>query len=118
MFKISDDNSMEIVRGDSGGFEFSINETDAEGGISPYVLGEGDVLTFTVKKSTTDSTHIIQKIGMPVSDSAVAFSIEPEDTAELRYGRYFYDIEFRRNDGYVDTLIRPTLFVIGEEVTF
>lgn len=118
MFTINNDNSMEIVRGDSGSFEFTVNEIDPDGHMSPYVLAEGDVLTFTVKKSTNDNKPIIQKIGLPVSTSAVAFTIEPEDTAELRYGRYYYDIEFTRNDGYVDTLIRPSAFIIGEEVTF
>lgn len=118
MFKINEDNSMEIIRGDTGSFDFTLTEKDEHGEETPYILVEGDVVTFTVKKSTKDETALIQKIGVASGESTVSYIIEPSDTEGLKYGNYYYDIEFEKYDGYVDTVIRPTRFVIEEEVTF
>lgn len=120
MFKINDDNTMAIIRGDSGGFDFTVKQKDSEGEVTDYTLVTGDVVTFTVKKNTKETNHdaLIQKIGYVIDTSKVHFDIDPEDTEDLKYGKYYYDIEFVRYDGYTDTLIPPTLFTIKEEVTF
>ena len=118
MFRINGDNSMEIIRGDTGSFELTVKEKDEEGAEVPYVLAEGDIVIFTVKKTTKDAAIVIQKVGTAASESTVLFTIDPEDTEELKYGRYYYDIEFDRYDGYVDTIVPPATFTVREEVTF
>lgn len=117
MFSIYADNSMKIIRGDSGGFEFTILEV-VDGVETPYILEEGDVVTFTVKCSTRDKDAVMQKTGFQTDESTVYFAIAPEDTEALRYGNYTFDIQFSKEDGYVDTLIPPTPFTVAEEVTF
>lgn len=118
MFVINKDNSMKIIRGDTGDFEFTVHEMDQSGNTTPYTVVSGDTLTFTVKKTTNDRVAAIQKKGNLISESTFAFHIDSKDTECLMYGRYYYDIEFRRKDGHVDTLVGPALFVIKEEVTF
>ena len=108
MFKISN-TTMSIIRGDSG--EFLVNVTDDEG--QDYTFEEGDILTFTVKKNTNTSDYLIQK-----TSTSGLFEIEPSDTNRLRYGSYKYDVQFSKENGYVDTIIGPADFIVLEEVTF
>ena len=96
-----------ITRGDSASFHIDI--VDASG--TEYVLQDGDIVTFTVKKSTKTEDILIQKTGQDVE-------IEHEDTADLRYGTYAYDVQLTYANGHIDTFIGPADFVLTEEVTF
>ena len=110
MFRISE-NEIQITRGDTGRVELDITQTDGK----PYERQPGDIVTFTVKKSTSDLTPIIQKL---VGESN-AFTIEPADTENLDYGPYFYDVQLVcASDNSVNTIIVPSLFIVEEEVTF
>lgn len=116
MFKINTNGSMEIIRGDSAAFDVTVYDTDEETGEKIiYTLNPGDTLTFTVKKNTKTTEVLIQKIA---EGELNTITINPEDTNELGYGSYKYDIQFTRADGYVDTIIPPTIFKVSEEVTF
>ncbi len=99
---------MFVTRGDSA--IFSLGLVDVDG--NPFTLGDGDMLTFTVKKSTSDKDAVISK---QVTDAVV---LAPEDTSNLAYGRYVYDLQLTRKNGYVETIVTPSTFLIGEEVTF
>lgn len=107
MFRINEDNSMEIIRGDSGIFTIELIDEQGE----PYELQPGDTVFFTVKENTKSDDALIQK-------NTFLVEIEPEDTEELEYGDYVYDIQFVYSTGFIDTIIPPTLFRIKEEVTF
>lgn len=106
MFKINEDGTMEIIRGDSGEFEITLRQGEEE-----YQLQEGDTLFFTVKKNTKTDEVLIQKTGKVIF-------IDPEDTEGLAYGSYYYDVEFDSAGGLVDTVIPPTKFIVKQEVTF
>lgn len=108
MFKV-DDNNIRIIRGDSGVFNISITDTNG----SPVYLTEGDVLTFTLRRAARNPAIVMQKV---IADSQL--EIKPEDTEGLTFGTYVYDIELRRADGYVDTVIPPHEFLLMEEVTY
>jgi uncharacterized membrane protein YkoI len=43
-------------------------------------------------------------------------TIEPEDTQDLDFGTYVYDIQITLADGTVDTFIADAKFNIGVEV--
>lgn len=96
-----------ITRGDTASFSISI--TDASG--AAYEPQEGDTVTFTVKKSTKTDDILIQKTG-------TAVQLEHEDTADLKYGTYVYDVQLTYASGAIDTFIGPADFVVTEEVTF
>lgn len=108
MFKV-DNNNISMIRGDSGAFTISITDTDG----SPVELTGGDVLTFTLRRAARNPAIVLQKI---IADGEL--DIKPADTEGLTFGAYVYDIELKRADGYVDTVIPPHEFLLMEEVTY
>lgn len=80
---------------------------------SDYQIQADDSIIFTVKKTTMDKTVILQKKAL---DGEI--KIKADETASLAYGRYIYDVELRKADGTVSTVITPSPFVLCEEVTF
>lgn len=108
MFKV-DNNNISMIRGDSGVFTISITDTDG----SPVELTGGDVLTFTLRRAARNPAIVLQKI---IADGEL--DIKPADTDGLTFGAYVYDIELKRADGYVDTVIPPHEFLLMEEVTY
>lgn len=108
MFKVNG-NNISMIRGDSGVFTITITDTNG----SPVELTEGDVLTFTLRRATRNPTIILQKIIV-----GGELNIKPSDTKGLTFGSYVYDVELKRADGYVDTVIPPHEFLLLEEVTY
>lgn len=96
-----------LTRGDYGGFH--INIFDKSG--TPYVLEDGDVVEFTVRKRTTSKEALIHKVGIDID-------IEGVDTQSLHYGKYVYDVQMTHINGRRDTFIGPAEFRVLEEVTF
>jgi len=101
---------IDIPRGDT--CNLHIDVVDADG--NPYILAEGDVLRFTIRKSTShkDTNPILfQSIGTDVKLTA-------DVTESLKEGTYVYDVELTQNDGTVTTIIGPDNINITPEVTF
>ena len=108
MFKV-DDNNIRMIRGDSGVFTISITDINGRN----IELADSDVLTFTLRRTVRNPTIILQKVIV-----GGELNIKPADTEGLAFGAYVYDIELRRADGYVDTVIPPHEFLLMEEVTY
>jgi hypothetical protein len=116
MFKIIG-RTIQLTRGDTGFFELTLMN-----GAEPYIPGEGDTVTFTVKDSTTSAEAKIEKV-LTAADYAdgnrLVVKIDAGDTAGLRYKDYVYDVQISLNGGeIVNTIIPPSIFRILEEVTF
>lgn len=101
MLKISN-NKITIYKGDSG--SFAAGAYDETG--TPYEMKAGDSLTFKVR-ADKDSEPIFTK---PVSEGNV--TITPEDTADMDYGEYIYDLVLTTEQGTVDTVIGRELFEV------
>lgn len=108
MFRVND-NNISLIRGDSG--QFCITVTDMNG--KEVALNDDDVLTFTVRRTVRNPNIVLQKI-----ITGGELTINPSDTEGLTFGAYIYDVELKRADGYVDTIIPPHEFCILEEVTY
>ncbi len=106
MFQIAN-NTIKITRGDSGEIDLTIYDTDG----SEYELKDGDEVLFTVKESTLSPNALIQKSGTKIS-------ILPEDTKNLSYRKYVFDVQLTTATGTVDTIIPPSTFEVLSEVTF
>ena len=111
MYKIDSD-LIEMTRGDSVPFNFKLVDSNN----NPVELADKDVLLFTVrkkpKKNSEDTNYAFQK--QIVNGS---FKISPNDTKDLDYGQYNWDIEYRYNAGDdVETVLKGKL-VLTEEVT-
>lgn len=101
---------IEIPRGDTCNLHIDVLDTDG----NPYTLAEGDILRFTVRKSTShkDTNPILfQSTGVDVKLTA-------EVTESLKEGNYVYDVELTQADGTVTTIIGPDTITITPEVTF
>ena len=119
MISVDDDNTITIIRGDSGYVTVPLVEVtiDEHGQKieTPYVLQEGEKLRFAAAKkwgAGEDECFIIRQINPP----EMKLYFYPEDTKSQKFGKdYKYDLEFTNVDGYVDTILRGTM-VISEEV--
>lgn len=105
--------TLTVTRGDNA--YFTINFSKA--------LAEGDTITFTVKKNSTDTTFLFQKtldngITSEIGSKTATLKILPADTSSLEFGKYKYDVQVNRVDTGVATVITPNYFIIGEEVTY
>lgn len=77
-----------------------------------YELQEGDEVRFAMKHDFSDSEPLILKtIG-----SDLLLELDPEDTEDLPFGRYVYDIELTNASGKVDTFIADAVLYITKEV--
>lgn len=102
-----------ITRGDSAVIDVQIIDVDGQ----KYTPVEGDSVRFAVKKNYTDSEPLLIK-AIPIT--TMQLILFPEDTKELKsgpvLGKYKYDMELRRADGFVDTFIPRADFIVLEEV--
>lgn len=110
MLYIDDDNKIHLTRGDTARFKIPITNLVNNG---EYAMAADDILHFTVKKSSKDDTFLFQR----TSIGSNAVHIRPEDTANLQFGKYKYDVELDTASGDVYTVIVPSLFEILEDIT-
>ena len=108
--------NISMIRGDSESFMVSC--VDSDGIDLPFQVG--DIIYFTVKQNTKTETIILQKtIEEFTADGKALIPIAPSDTKNLKYGTYVYDVQWTRDNGaVVTTIVSPSKFVIGDEVTY
>ena len=106
---------IEMIRGDTQPLKFQVK--DNNGNILKMDLG--DELIFTIKKNYNTKEKILQK---KLSDGSIYYesgyyfiTLSHEDTANLKYGTYVYDIQLM-SAGIVETLVLGTI-TLTEEVT-
>lgn len=110
LFNISQNGEIKLTRGDSAKIKIDVIYEDGK----KYIPSQGDVLTLTVKKKTTDKNSLISK----KADTTGTIEIKPKDTEGFNFGVYKYDVEITTEKGDVYTIITPTNFHICEEVTY
>lgn len=115
---ISDNNEITLTRGDT--LKCTIVLTDDESG-EAYVPVEGDSIRFALKRDKmnskktnySDEEPLIRK-NIPID--SLFLQLDPEDTKNLPFGTYVYDIEITFTDGTVDTFITTKKFTLTPEV--
>jgi hypothetical protein len=108
MLRVSKYNVVSLTRGDSAALRANAEYEDEQ----PYTVKEDDVVTFTLKKNCGDSEALIEK---KLTGSNL-FHFKPEDTADLAFGKYRYDVQITTADGDNYTIIEDTEFNITKEV--
>lgn len=104
-------NAITLTRGDT--FKAKVTITDREG--NPYDPQEGDTVRFAAKKNYTDpDTEVLILKDIPIE--TLILKLEPEDTKDLDFGNYVYDIQLTRANGDVDTFIAKASLMLTEEV--
>lgn len=110
-------NRISITRGDSAQITLTIRDR-VTGKL--FVPGPDDRLTFTVKRELSDEAPLVVKTlenGIVCREQECLLLLVPEDTAQLPFGAYRYDVELVLASGYTDTVIPPSLFLVTGEVT-
>lgn len=105
---------LEQTRGDTRSYCFQ--RKDANGNV---ITDTPDSLYFTVKTSFNIRAFVLQKTLEDMTmdeDGTYHFTIEPEDTENLDYGAYAFDIQVTQ-DGIVATIAKGR-FILTEEATW
>lgn len=98
-----------LTRGDT--FRAVISLKDAEGEIYTPVAGES--IRFAMKNDYGDAEPLLL-ISVPID--TLELVIRPEDTKELPFGNYVWDMQITRANGDIDTFITKAQLVLTEEV--
>lgn len=101
--------SITLTRGDSFAANIGIVQPNGD----PYIPGEGDSVRFAMKKTIKDEKVLIEK-NIPID--TMRLILNPEDTKDLEFGSYVYDIQLTKSTGEVDTFITKSNLVLTEEV--
>ena len=80
----------------------------------PYIPVEGDVIRFAVKKG--EFVDVEPRILREVPIDTMTLVLDPEDTKDMEFGTYVYDMEITFADGTVDTFITESKFRLKPEV--
>lgn len=102
MIKIND-KTIRLTRGDSCVINLTIYEAD---GTTVYTPTENDHIIFTVKPDINNDYYVL--IISFVNGSLVLYK---EDTINLNFGEYFYDVRLENNNNY-DTILDQGVFII------
>ena len=105
---------IDLIRNDS--LTLTFKRIDGSGEV---ITEEADKIFFTVKQNNITNTVVFQKTkdDMEFVDGTYTFTILPEDTVNLPYGTYKYDLEVVNGEDYKKTISIGD-FNILDEVTF
>lgn len=107
--------NISMIRGDSE--SITVSCCDASGNQIPF--SAGDTIYFTIKTSTGTDQKLMQKtVTQFTEDGRAVIAILPEDTKNLGFRAYVYDVQWTKADGTVTTIIPPSSFTVGSEVTY
>ena len=103
--------SITLTRGDT--FKAQISITDKDG--NPYEPQEGDSIRFAMKKSFSDpDTEVLIVKNVPTD--TMILTLDPDDTKNLPFGSYVYDVQLTTAAGEIDTFITKASLTLTEEV--
>lgn len=91
------------TRGDTGYIQLAFD----------YDWQDGDTVTLSVKKDYESEDYLFQKTVV----GGQIITIYPQDTAELEYGNYIYDVQVNTALGEVFTVVGPNKYKLTKEVT-
>lgn len=115
MYKI-DGTTISLVRGDSMSLKFSLKKDDED-----YIPFADDHIRFAMKHSEFLPGKTGYKDAAPVLIKDIPYDtmtlkIDPDDTKNLGFGSYVYDVQITYANGDVDTFIPPSRFNLLAEV--
>lgn len=107
---------IKMTRGDTLKIQISLYKND-----EIYTPNEEDQIRFALKRNiiNDDNSGYIDDeplILKTVPNDTMILKLDPEDTKQLPFGTYVYDMQITFSDGSVDTFITPTEFELTPEV--
>ncbi|MEI6296281.1 MAG: hypothetical protein WCO84_01365 [bacterium] len=104
-----------MVRGDSETMTISCTNSQTN---LPVPFVTGDTVYFTVKEDAKFTQKKLQKIVTAFVDGKAIINITPQDTKNLEFKNYVYDIQLTAYDTTVKTIIPISVFAVEKEVTY
>lgn len=102
-----DGTKITMTRGDTVRIQVAIDIDGEE-----YTPQEGDVVRFAAKKAWTDEEPCIL---ITIPNDTLILTIEPNNTKELEFGAYNYDLQITFANGDVATFVTKAKLKIEEE---
>lgn len=106
-------NRLEIVRGTTNTIQVEV--VDVNG--TAYNLGANERIIFGVKEKPEDAALIFTQTAEVVGEGLFKIRIAPEDTENMKCGKYSYDVGLQKGTDYFN-IIEPSTLVISPNVTF
>lgn len=78
-----------------------------------YQMQEGDKIQIGIKAAYEDKACLIKKT---YTENPFVLKIDPEDTKQLDFGTYYYDIQFVAANGFTTTFYTKKKLKLTEEV--
>lgn len=106
--------SIAIVRGTTLSVKIKVNNADG----TPHELLEGEIIRFGVKKMPADNEELISKELTSESGSNGEYTLIllPDDTKELPFGTYYYDVGLQSGVNYYN-IVECSEFEIAYNIT-
>ena len=98
-----------LTRGDTAYISVSLKDNNG----NDYIPAEGDKLYFRLKKNICKDSQILEK---EISAETSVLELIPEDTEQLEFGTYCYEIELVTAKGEHFTVIENASFTVGLEL--
>lgn len=106
--------TIRLTRGDTARLDLTISDTTGKG----YTFQQGDAVVLTVKTSADAVDEALLKLEyIDMEKTLVEILLKPEDTKDLSFDTYWYDVELRTAAGEIYTVVSYSKFVICKEVT-
>ena len=102
-------NMIQLTRGDTMILELSLVDEAGD----KYIPEENDVIVFRVKRNSTSKEILIEK-NIPTDDMTLV--LQEDDTKDLKFGTYYYEVEIITGENYHFTVIANTEFEITTEL--
>lgn len=98
--------SISMTRGDYAALVFSAYEDD---GVTLHELANGDKVQLQISKKYGTEAPLtkvkVKDTNLSTTDLDYTIELLPEDTKDLKFGDYFYDVSILTTDGNVITYI-------------
>lgn len=108
MFTIDESYNIAITRGDTATLEIAFD------GDAP---GAEDSVLAAVKRTAQRREAVLERTLARQQDGTYLLSLASEDTANLAFGTYYWDLRVIYADGQVTTPFAPAKFAVCEVVT-
>jgi hypothetical protein len=113
MLTIDKDNNITMTRGDTAVIDISVVNLDSN---TPYLITAQDTVMFTIrefpKRNATDDEFILQ-VEAPLGK----LTLNPDDTKDVAYITYHYDIQITLANLKVYTIVEWRKITFGKEST-
>ena len=116
MLDVSGNKDLWITRGDDAYLDLELRQQTFPYDI--YEFEDADSAVLSVRKSRDEDVDNDNPILLQIPLKNGRFHICSEDTKDMDFGNYSYDVQVTFSDGRINTVIGPNIFRILPEVTY